>query len=95
MIQPFPTLGVEYPRGSSRAILAPPPGGLFQQPATRQHQCNREGDERHRQQGTDVTRIDLPKIGARGNSHMLMMDTNSDQIAAMIQKWMVDKGLSQ
>ncbi len=48
-----------------------------------------------RQQGTDVTRIDLPKIGARGNSHMLMMDTNSDQIAAMIQKWMVDKGLSQ
>jgi hypothetical protein len=26
---------------------------------------------------------------------MLMMDTNSDQIAAMIQKWMVDKGLSQ
>jgi hypothetical protein len=42
-----------------------------------------------------VTRIDLPKQGARGNSHMLMMDTNSDQIAAMIQKWMVDKGLSQ
>jgi hypothetical protein len=48
-----------------------------------------------RKQGTDVTRIDLPKLGIRGNSHMLMMDTNSDQIAAMIQKWMVDKGLSQ
>ena len=48
-----------------------------------------------RKQGTDVTRIDLPKMGIRGNSHMLMMDTNSDQIAAMIQKWMVDKGLSR
>jgi pimeloyl-ACP methyl ester carboxylesterase len=48
-----------------------------------------------RRQGTDVTRIDLPKIGIRGNSHMLMMDTNSDQIAGMIQKWMVEKGLSR
>ena len=48
-----------------------------------------------RKQGTDVTRIDLPKLGIRGNSHMLMMDTNSDQIAAMIHKWIVEKGLSQ
>jgi pimeloyl-ACP methyl ester carboxylesterase len=25
--------------------------------------------------------LDLPSVGVRGNSHMLMMDTNSDQIA--------------
>jgi pimeloyl-ACP methyl ester carboxylesterase len=46
-----------------------------------------------RVQGTDVTHLALPKQGIKGNSHMLMMDKNSDQIAAMIQKWMNDKGL--
>jgi hypothetical protein len=46
-----------------------------------------------RAQGTDVTHIALPKQGIKGNSHMLMMNKNSDQIAAMIQKWMNDKGL--
>ena len=34
-----------------------------------------------------------PKMGVAGNTHMLMMDTNSDQIAQMIQKWMADRGL--
>jgi pimeloyl-ACP methyl ester carboxylesterase len=48
-----------------------------------------------RKQGTDVTRIDLPKTGVRGNSHMLMMDRNSDIVAQMIQDWMVAKGLSR
>ena len=36
---------------------------------------------------------DLPKMGVAGNTHMLMMDKNSDQVAQMIQKWMADKGL--
>ena len=36
---------------------------------------------------------DLPKMGVTGNTHMLMMDRNSDQIAQMIQKWMGEKGL--
>ena len=48
-----------------------------------------------RQQGTDVTRIDLPKTGVRGNSHMLMMDRNSDAIAQLIQDWMVSKNLTR
>jgi hypothetical protein len=30
----------------------------------------------------------LPDEGIKGNSHMLMMDKNSDQIAAMIQQWL-------
>lgn len=36
---------------------------------------------------------DLPKMGVSGNTHMLMMDTSSDQVAQMIQKWMADRGL--
>jgi len=35
----------------------------------------------------------LPERGIRGNSHMLMMDDNSDQIAALIQEWIAAKGL--
>lgn len=42
--------------------------------------------------GVDV--IDLPAIGITGNSHMLMMDRNSDLIAGLIQSWMVEKGLA-
>jgi hypothetical protein len=37
--------------------------------------------------------IELPKTGIRGNSHMMMMDTNSDQIAGLIQGWMARNGL--
>lgn len=37
--------------------------------------------------------IDLPKIGIRGNSHMMMMDRNSDQVAGVIQQWLEKQGL--
>ena len=46
-----------------------------------------------RAQGGVADRIDLPKAGIRGNSHMLMMDQNSDQIAQLVQDWMVKNGL--
>lgn len=46
-----------------------------------------------RAQGAKVERIDLPKQGIRGNSHMLMMDRNSDQIAQLAQDWMSRQGL--
>ena len=37
--------------------------------------------------------IELPALGITGNSHMLMMDDNSDEIATIIQRWFVDHGL--
>jgi pimeloyl-ACP methyl ester carboxylesterase len=37
--------------------------------------------------------IDLPEIGIHGNSHMLMMDRNSGEIAALIQQWLHKQGL--
>jgi pimeloyl-ACP methyl ester carboxylesterase len=43
--------------------------------------------------GGSVEVIDLPDIGIRGNTHMVMMDKNSDQVAAVIQKWLAGKGL--
>ncbi|HMN82854.1 MAG TPA: esterase [Burkholderiaceae bacterium] len=45
--------------------------------------------------GGKVELIDLPKIGITGNSHMVMMDTNSDQIAELIQAWMKRNALAQ
>ncbi len=44
-------------------------------------------------QGAISDKIDLPAQGISGNSHMLMMDRNSDQIAALIQNWLVQRGL--
>jgi hypothetical protein len=45
--------------------------------------------------GGDVTTIDLPDIGITGSTHMLMMDKNSDQVAEVIEKWLVRKGFAQ
>ena len=43
--------------------------------------------------GGKVDWINLPEIGIKGNSHMLMQDKNSDQIAEVIQKWLVSQNL--
>ena len=43
--------------------------------------------------GGAVDLIDLPDIGIRGNTHLIMMDKNSDQVAEVIQKWLASKGL--
>jgi pimeloyl-ACP methyl ester carboxylesterase len=37
--------------------------------------------------------VDLPKVGITGNSHMMMMEKNSDQVAGLLQDWMTRSGL--
>ena len=44
--------------------------------------------------GGKVDVVNLPEVGIKGNSHMLMMDRNNGQIADLINKWLADKGLS-
>ena len=43
--------------------------------------------------GGKVDVLDLPKAGLQGNSHMLMMDRNNAQVAALIQQWLEKQGL--
>jgi len=43
--------------------------------------------------GGSVDVINLPEVGIKGNSHMLMMDKNNAQVADVIQKWLLGKGL--
>jgi pimeloyl-ACP methyl ester carboxylesterase len=43
--------------------------------------------------GGKVEVIDLPKVGIKGNSHMIMMDKNSSEVAAYIQAWLERQGL--
>ena len=43
--------------------------------------------------GVRADELELPKMGIRGNSHMLMMDRNSDEIAALVQRWLEQNGL--
>ena len=45
--------------------------------------------------GGSVDIVDLPDVGIKGNSHMLMMDKNNAQTADLIQKWLVGKGLAE
>ena len=46
-----------------------------------------------RASGGSADMIDLPKIGIKGNSHMIMMDKNSDAVAGVIQDWLAKRGL--
>lgn len=48
---------------------------------------------RLRAAGGDADTLDLPAEGVAGNSHMLMMDANSDEVAQRVQRWMEAKGL--
>jgi pimeloyl-ACP methyl ester carboxylesterase len=41
--------------------------------------------------GTAVDILDLPARGINGNSHNPMMDTNSDEVSAMIWDWLINK----
>lgn len=45
-----------------------------------------------REAGGKAEVIDLPDIGIKGNTHMVMMDKNSDEVAEVMQKWLVSKG---
>ena len=60
---------------------------------TRQQPASRNFANDLKARGGDVEFIELPQVGINGNSHMLMMDTNSDQIAELIQAWMKKKNL--
>ncbi len=44
--------------------------------------------------GGDVTVIHLPEIGIKGNTHFLMSDLNSKEIAALIFNWIKEKKLN-
>jgi dienelactone hydrolase len=46
-----------------------------------------------REAGGQVDEVDLPAMGIRGNSHMVMMDRNGDAVAAVIQDWLAARGL--
>ncbi|WP_137125635.1 alpha/beta fold hydrolase [Roseomonas sp. HF4] len=43
--------------------------------------------------GGHVDVVDLPARGIRGNSHMIQMDRNSDEVAALVQGWLVAREL--
>ena len=43
--------------------------------------------------GGSADMVDLPAVGIRGNSHMIMMDKNNLAVADVIQDWLVKRGL--
>jgi pimeloyl-ACP methyl ester carboxylesterase len=47
-----------------------------------------------RQAGGKLRILDLPAEGITGNSHMMMMESNNLQIAALIQGWLCTHGLA-
>jgi hypothetical protein len=50
------------------------------------------GECRLKQAGVNAAWVDLGKEGIHGNGHMMMLEKNSDAVAARIENW-VDKAL--
>jgi len=48
-----------------------------------------------REAGGVADTLDMPAEGVRGNSHMIMMDTNSADVARRIDAWLERRGLMQ
>lgn len=51
----------------------------------------RDAVNRH---GGDVTLVELPSIGIRGNTHFLMSDMNNREVAQQMASWLQRKGLN-
>jgi hypothetical protein len=47
-----------------------------------------------RQAGAHVDHVRLDECGVRGNGHAMMLETNSDEVAAVIDRWVTEKGLA-
>lgn len=45
--------------------------------------------------GGDVTLVHLPEIGIKGNTHFPMSDLNNVEVADLMEKWLVEKGLAE
>ena len=43
--------------------------------------------------GGSVDVVNLPTVGIKGNSHMMMLDKNNLEVAQLIQDWLAKKGL--
>ncbi len=44
--------------------------------------------------GGDVTVIELPAAGIKGNSHFAFAEKNNQEVAALLQRWLEQKGLA-
>jgi pimeloyl-ACP methyl ester carboxylesterase len=44
--------------------------------------------------GGSIEIVNLPDLGIRGNTHFMMMEKNNAQIADIVEKWLVGKGLT-
>lgn len=45
--------------------------------------------------GGDATIVHLPEIGIKGNTHFIMSDLNSKEVADVLAKWLKEKGLDK
>jgi pimeloyl-ACP methyl ester carboxylesterase len=45
--------------------------------------------------GVPAEELDLPGAGVRGSPRLVMLDPNSDEIAARIQRWLEEKELAR
>ena len=45
--------------------------------------------------GGQAELVELPKVGLTGNTHFLMGDTNNQELANLVEKWLHEKGLDK
>jgi len=58
----------------------------------REYQSSRRFHDALVEAGGSSEWIDLPALGVHGNSHLIMMDENSDEVAALVCDWLRRQG---
>lgn len=101
-VEPLGAPGLEHPfsrfeNGLCAATFAgsnnpyAPPIAIVTSEATWMREMNRQAADYLLSQGADVTLLDLPELGIRGNGHMMMSELNSDEIARVIIDWLAKR----
>ncbi len=44
-----------------------------------------------RQAGVDIEHLRLESVGVHGNGHMMMLERNSDEVAGVLHRWIVER----
>ena len=45
--------------------------------------------------GGQAELVELPKVGIKGSTHFLISDTNNQELANLVEKWLHEKGLDK
>ena len=84
----------DYPARTIKMVVPYPAGGITDVlPRVMSEWLTRKWGQAIVAAGGKVDTFELPRMGIKGNTHMMMMDRNSDQVAGVVRDWLAAQKL--